>query len=366
MTDASFWENKRAVSVLKHVVGLIMVATVYFTTWPTREEPVLWQPSDHPGLSGDFAENNALGKGVYLGEEFSSGPEGVAIGPDGMLWTGFADGRIVRFDPSGQQQPDVVTNTQGRPLGLQFDPEGNLIVADAFKGLLSVGENGAVTLLTDEVEGQKILFADDLDIKSDGTIWFSDASTRFPYGHDISELLENNPTGRLLVFNPKTRQTKVMLKDLAFANGVAFGPDEDYVLINETHRHRIRRLWLNGPKAGQDDIFVDGLPGYPDNITFNGKDRFWVAMPHTRDATIDSLSDNLTIRKILSRLPHSLFPLPEPIGFVVGIDLNGKITDNFQDRTGKFRKLTSAIEHQNALYLGSLENSAIVKLPLSQ
>ena len=56
-------------------------------------------------------------------------------GPDGFLYTGLQDGRIMRFRPDGQGGAELVAQTGGRPLGLRFDAHGHLVVADAFRGL---------------------------------------------------------------------------------------------------------------------------------------------------------------------------------------------------------------------------------------
>lgn len=69
----------------------------------------------------------------------------------------------------------------GRPLGLRFDKEsGDLYIADAYYGLLVVGpEGGFATPLVTHVEGKPILFANDLDIHSNGSIFFTDTSKRY-------------------------------------------------------------------------------------------------------------------------------------------------------------------------------------------
>jgi sugar lactone lactonase YvrE len=65
------------------------------------------------------------------------GPESVAIDRDGRVYTGLQNGRVVRMlaDGSGVEP---FAQTFGWPLGMKFDAGGNLIVADAFRGLLSV------------------------------------------------------------------------------------------------------------------------------------------------------------------------------------------------------------------------------------
>lgn len=135
--------------------------------------------------------------------DLGEGPGDVTQGPDGMFYTGFQGGRIVKFDMQGNYQKFV--NAGGRPLGMQFDSVGNLIVADAFIGLISISPAAEISVLTDAVNGKKMLFVDDLDIAEDGTIWFSDASQRFDQHNFIYDFLEARPTGRLSSYSPETK-----------------------------------------------------------------------------------------------------------------------------------------------------------------
>lgn len=69
----------------------------------------------------------------------------------------------------------------GRPLGLRFSKEtGDLYIADAYYGLLVVGpEGGLATPLATQAAGKPILFANDLDIHRNGSIFFTDTSKRY-------------------------------------------------------------------------------------------------------------------------------------------------------------------------------------------
>ena len=166
----------------------------------------------------------------------------------------------------------------GRPLGMKFDENENLIVCDADKGLLSINPQGVVTVLATSANGIPFKFTDALDIASDGIIYFTDASAKYGASEHLYDLLESKPHGRFLSYDPSTGQVKQLLKDLYFANGVALSQQEDFVLVNETYRYRIVRYWLKGPKAGTHDTFIDNLPGFPDNISSNGKGTFWLAL----------------------------------------------------------------------------------------
>ena len=97
---------------------------------------------------------------------------------EGMIYVSSQSGKILEIDPAANTHREYA-DTQGSALGMEMDSAGNLIIADAFRGLLSVSPQGLVTTLTDEVEGTPIAYADDLDIAEDGVIYFSDASTKF-------------------------------------------------------------------------------------------------------------------------------------------------------------------------------------------
>ena len=70
---------------------------------------------------------------------------------DGRLYTGLQDGRVVRMLADGSGVETFV-QTGGRPLGMKFDAGGNLIVADAFRGLLSISPERKITVLADNRE----------------------------------------------------------------------------------------------------------------------------------------------------------------------------------------------------------------------
>ncbi len=137
--------------ILLTVLSLAALAVLYLLFWPVPVDTAAWQPPAAPPLKGVYESNSRLASA----ESFAAGghaPEGVAIDAEGRVYTGLEDGRVVRFQPDGRG-PESFADTKGRPLGLQFDRDGNLIVADAYKGLLSVSRDGAVSVLSSEAGG---------------------------------------------------------------------------------------------------------------------------------------------------------------------------------------------------------------------
>ncbi|QCK14456.1 SMP-30/gluconolactonase/LRE family protein [Mangrovivirga cuniculi] len=339
----------------KIVIGfgvIVLFLFLYLLLYPVPFEPVSWHQMENPGLVEDLAPNNELRNATPILEGYPQ-PEAIALGPDNRLYTGLKDGRIIRFDHGGINIEEFA-NTGGRPLGMKFNQQGNLIIADEYKGLISINSTGKMEVLADSVEGTKIKLADDLDISSDGTIWFSDASQRHHADEVLMEFWELQPTGRLLKYNPATKSTIVEMDSLRFANGVALGPDDKYVLVNETVGMRIKKLWLKGPKKGDVEYFQDNLPGYPDNITYTEKGIFWVAFPSVRTGTLEPLYTKPMLRKIAYRV-SSVFPpeMPPPYGMIIGYDTLGNVVYNLQDKSGLYHDITSAVQTRDTLYFGS-------------
>ncbi|MNN23334.1 Strictosidine synthase [compost metagenome] len=166
-------------------------------------------------------------------------------------------------------------------------------------------------------------------------------------------------------FDPATGKTEVLLEDLYFANGVALSANEDFVLVNETYRYRITRYWLTGDKAGSHDIFIDNLPGLPDNLQGDRQGSFWVALPSPRKADADFLHTQPWLKAQIAKLPRMFWPKPVPYGLVLQIDEKGEIVRSLHDTSGShLRMVTSAKPVGDYLYLGSLDNDRIGKLKI--
>ena len=352
------------------ILGLVVLLLLYLFLWPVPIEPIAWTPPDNPGLTEPYDVNNILAQAELYPLADGYGPEDTALGSDGLIYTGLADGSIVRFSANNSDTLEAIVNTGGRPLGLEFDND-RLYIADAFIGLIYIDNATAasghqVQLATDEVNGEKMMFVDDLDIASNGTVWFTDASTRFDQHNYVLDITESRPSGRLLSWNPDTGETILHIEELGFANGVTLGPGEAYVLVNETMRYRIRRYWLTAEKSGQTDIFIENLPGFPDNLSYNGEDLFWVALVYPRDKTIDSIMPRPFLRKIIMRLPEALrVSEPDPIALAIALDHNGNVVHNLQDHTGHYHTITSVNEVDGYLWLGSLIQPYIARIPVT-
>jgi sugar lactone lactonase YvrE len=339
---------------------------LYLLFWPNDVEPTKWHPPQAPSMEvPPYRINDSL-KGLQrIADIGSIGPEGISVDDRGRVYAGYADGKLMRFAPDGSDGT-LLAHTGGRPLGTVAMANGHVLTADSLKGLLQIDLHGNIEVLATDAAGRAFRFLNDLDIDPTGAnVYFSDSSSKWGPGHDIEDILEHGGHGRLLRYEFATRRTSVLLSGLQFANGVAVGPNADYVLVAESGEYRVQRYWLNGPKAGHSEVFIDNLPGFPDNISFNGRDRFWLAIAAPRHPLVDQLADKVWLRQVVSRIPAWIQPKPKRHSMVFALDLKGKVIVNAQySGASAYWKITSACESGQWLYCGSVDETSIGRIPL--
>lgn len=334
----------------------------YLSFWPVEIEPNAWTP---PPLAEQGAPGTSLESIQRIGLNVGVGPEGVSLDDAGRLYAGYVDGRVVRFSADGRGHEELA-NTGGRPWGTFASADGSaVLVADAVKGLLRVA-SGRVEVLATQADGVPFKLTDDVVQAASGTIYFSDASSKYGLEKMMADVFEHGAHGRLLSHDPRTGQTTTLASGLHVANGVALGPDEAYVLVAETLEYRVLRHWLKGPKAGQTEPFIENLPGFPDNISYNGRDGFWLAIFAPRDALLDRILSHPFLLKAVYRIPEAIRPKAAKHARVLKLSLDGKVMADLADVSkSAYAPITSVRERDGWLYFGSIEYPALGRLQLS-
>jgi len=341
------------------IASLLAVVLLYLLLWPVPVDPVAWDAPSDNGLVDPFGSDDRLkrARSVDLGNYH--GPEDVTLGHDGKLYSTAANGLVLQIDPGVQVQ--LFADIGGRALGIETDTDGSLIVANAYLGLQRVHTDGSVESLLSELDGKPIAYANDLAIAADGTVYFSNASSKFgakqsggTYEGSLLDILEHGGHGQVIRFDPATRQADVIIRELNFANGVAISDDQHYLLISDLGSYRILKHWLQGPDKGTTEVLLDNLPAFPDNINNGLNGRFWIGMISPRNALVDRLSDKPLLRKIVQRLPAFLRPRAERYSHVIAINGDGEVLMNLQDPGARYSSLTGVLETRDRLYLTTL------------
>ncbi|CAM6007175.1 unnamed protein product [Sphagnum balticum] len=322
------------------------------------------------------------------------GPESFVFDSQGRgPYTSVSDGRIVRYDGpelgwstfayTSKNRSEICApkdppasnlafeHVCGRPLGLRFNKKtGELWIADAYLGILKVGpEGGQTEAVVTHIDGVPMKLCNDLDFDDDGILYFTDSSTRWTRRQFFLATFEGDNTGRFIKYDPVTKETTTLIKDLRFSNGVAVSRDGTFVLICDARNGRLVQYWLQGEKAGMHHTFVI-LPGWPDNVRCNEEGDFWVALHSVRYAADTFLGTLPWLRYLLGRLPvpqKLLYQLAigKPHAMILRYDPEGNLKEVLEDQTGQSVQFVSEVEeHNGKLYIGSVLLPQIAVYPL--
>ena len=351
--------------------ALIAVAALvlYIVAWPVPIDPVAWEAPIDYGLSGVFDRNDQLSRARSIDLGPHQGPEDVALGLDGFLYATSHGGKVLKISPR-DGSVEVFATTGGRPLGIEVDYDGSLLVANAHIGVQRITTDGNVTDILTEVNGKPLVYADDVAVARDGTIYVSEASTKFgarafngTLEASLIDIMEHSGNGLIVEYKPDTGVARIVLDGLNFANGVAISDDQQSLLIVETGHYRIHRLWLEGPQAGTSEVIIDNLPGFPDNINNGNNGRFWIGLVAPRNRLLDRYSGNPFIRKAMQRAPAFLRPKPERSSHVIAITADGQVLMNLQDPEARFPMMTGVLETRTTLFLTTLNGNRLPYIP---
>jgi ribose transport system permease protein len=332
-------------------------------------------PETTAGSGSRYAVNDRLRHVETIGLGKVESPEDVILDADDNLYCGNRHGEIIRFFAPDYQRMEVYARIGGQPLGMAFDADGMLYVCVGGMGLYKVTPAREVEKVTDEtnrsllsiIDDSRLRLADDLDIAPDGRIFFSEATVRYEMHEWPTDSLEGRGNGRMICYDPRTRTTTTVLRNLIFPNGVALGADGESFLFAESWNCTIKRHWFAGPKQGRTETVIADLPGYPDNINRASDGHYWLALMGMRCPAFDLAMRKPAFRRRMSKqLPGDEWLSPNiNTGCIVKFSEKGEILDALWDLGGtNHPMITSMREHRGYLYIGGISNNRIGRLKL--
>lgn len=203
--------------------------------------------------------------------------------------------------------------------------------------------------------GNRFLIPNGLDIASDGTVYFTNTSEESAYniGYGRKIVLEMEPKGGLYRYDPNRKQVETLIAGTYFGNGVVLSPDESYLLMVETVKYRVMRYWLKGENAGQTEVFIDNLPGFPNGISIRDDGTYWLGFSTKRSDALDGIHPRPGMKKFVYALPEFLQPKAEKFGMIMNISAEGEILQTLFDTTGKFVPEAGTVKEKDGyLYIG--------------
>jgi len=203
-------------------------------------------------------------------------------------------------------------------------------------------------------------------------LFFTDSDWTYPRKDFLATLLRADPRGRLIRFDLETGKVRILDDQLTFPNGVQISADKQSILVCESSLARVIRHSI-GSTNEKSEIFIDNLPGLPDNIRLTSTGNYWIAFASVRHGNQPSLLDRLRnwprLRNLISCIPNSLLKIQKHLprhGLVIELDKNtGHIVRSLHDAEGLVVPSASQVtEYNDHLYFGSyyLDHIAVFKL----
>ena len=219
----------------------------------------------------------------YTGAEWAEGPAYVPGrgGSEGfVVFSDVPNNRMLKYDPgSGEtttfREPSHFSN------GNTVDAEGRLVTCEHLRHAISrLEHDGELRVLVDSFEGKKLNSPNDLVVKSDGTVWFTDP----PYGilsgregNARESELDGNYVYRL---EPKSGEISIVVNELDRPNGLAFSPDESILYVADTGEPRnVAAFDVNsdGESLSNLRIFAVVRPGIADGFRCDELGNIWTS-----------------------------------------------------------------------------------------
>jgi gluconolactonase len=219
---------------------------------------------------GLFCDGGRL-KRVATGFQFTEGPVWIQ---DRLLFSDIPANRIYALASNGRIT--TFRKPSGNSNGLTRDRQGRLIACEHGNRRVTRTEaGGSLTVLADGFRGKRLNSPNDVVVKSDGTIYFTDPA----YG--ISPAEQEQEFEGVYRLSPDGRELSLVVDDFARPNGLAFSPDESHLYIDDSKRRHLRifKVERDGSLAGGKvfhDMNVD-TRGAPDGMKVDEEGRVFCA-----------------------------------------------------------------------------------------
>ena len=247
--------------------------------WESGAPPIRYPDADIVSLDPRF-DRIALGHAgierIAGGCRFTEGP--VWLGDTRqLLFSDIPNNRIMRWDEetgavSVFRKPSHYANGNTR------DRQGRLITCEMDAQRLTRTEyDGTITVLADAFDGKRLTGPNDVVVKSDGSIWFSDNGAGIR-GNYLGHRRQPELPFRVYRIDGETGRMTIAIEDMQRPNGLAFSPDEQLLYVVDTPGEpkttHVYEMVDNGTKAVNGRVFFD-TPGWADGIRCDTEGNVW-------------------------------------------------------------------------------------------
>ncbi len=222
---------------------------------------------------------------LYTGCRWAEGPAWFAAGRY-LVWSDIPNDRVLRWDEtdgsvSAFRQPSMNSN------GHTVDLQGRLISCEHLSRCVSRTEfDGKRTVLADRFDGKRLNSPNDVVVKIDGSIWFTDPSYGIDSDYEGDAALSEIGSNNVYRIDPRDGRVAVVASDFVQPNGLAFSPDESLLYIADTgltHRadgpHHVRRFKVSpdGRSITGGEVFATCPLGLYDGFRVDVHGNLWLS-----------------------------------------------------------------------------------------
>lgn len=194
-----------------------------------------------------------------------------------LLWSDIPNNAVMRWDEASGET-SIFRHPSNNANGHARDRQGRLISCEHDTRRITRTEyDGTITVLADSVDGKPLNSPNDIAVKSDGTIWFTDPPfgiAGFYEGHKAAPQLPQN----VYRLDPQTRKLEVVLGDVRGPNGICFSPDEKtlYVVESRATPNRLILAWdIVDNQLKNKRVHIDCGNGTADGIACDVDGNLW-------------------------------------------------------------------------------------------
>ena len=214
---------------------------------------------------------------IATGSRWAEGPVWFGDGRY-LLWSDIPNDRIMRWDEA-TGQVGIFRGPSNNANGNTRDRQGRLITCEhGGRRVTRTEYDGRITVLADTHEGKRLNSPNDVVVKSDGSIWFTDPPFGI-VGYYQGEKAEQELPANVYRLDPASGRLDVVADDVDGPNGLAFSPDEStlYVIESRARPRTIRAfdVTAQGTRLANSRVLVDAGPGTPDGFRVDIHGNLW-------------------------------------------------------------------------------------------
>lgn len=220
---------------------------------------------------------------LWTGARWCEGPAWFAAGRY-LVWSDIPNDRMLRWDETNGEV-SVFRAPAGNSNGNTVDHHGRLVTCEHLRRRVTRTEyDGTITVLADAHEGRRLNSPNDVAIKSDGSIWFTDPSYGILSDYEGEQAEPELPCNVYRLDSDGS--LSVVADDFVMPNGIAFSPDETFLYVSDTgatHKtngpRHIRRLQVSsdGRSVVGGAVFAECEAGLFDGFRMDTTGRLWTS-----------------------------------------------------------------------------------------